>query len=346
MMEYKSSDPVKLSGDGRAVIAVDQRILPEKWEEMTITNAEQAYEAIKTLAVRGAPCIGVFAGYAVYVCAIAHKDEFEFLDSLKKDCELIVSARPTAVNLSWAVKRMLSCVDEKASPDETVQRLKAEAIAIHEEDIAICRAIAEYGLELIKDGSSVITHCNAGALATSRYGTGLGALLLGAERGMSFHAYVDETRPLLQGARLTAYELHNAGVDTTLMCDNMASYIMSTGKINACMVGCDRVAANGDTANKIGTSGLAVMAKHYGVPFYVFCPSSTIDLNCKSGKDIVIEQRPSEEITTLYYSRQIAPKGIKCLNPAFDVTPSGLITAIVTEKGILYPPYDMTKFIG
>lgn len=345
-MEYKSSDPVKLSGDGRAVIAVDQRILPEKWEEMTITNAEQAYEAIKTLAVRGAPCIGVFAGYAVYVCAIAHKDEFEFLDSLKKDCELIVSARPTAVNLSWAVKRMLSCVDEKASPDETVQRLKAEAIAIHEEDIAICRAIAEYGLELIKDGSSVITHCNAGALATSRYGTGLGALLLGAERGMSFHAYVDETRPLLQGARLTAYELHNAGVDTTLMCDNMASYIMSTGKINACMVGCDRVAANGDTANKIGTSGLAVMAKHYGVPFYVFCPSSTIDLNCKSGKDIVIEQRPSEEITTLYYSRQIAPKGIKCLNPAFDVTPSGLITAIVTEKGILYPPYDMTKFIG
>ena len=280
------------------------------------------------------------------MCAIAHKDEFEFLDSLKKDCELIVSARPTAVNLSWAVKRMLSCVDEKASPDETVQRLKAEAIAIHEEDIAICRAIAEYGLELIKDGSSVITHCNAGALATSRYGTGLGALLLGAERGMSFHAYVDETRPLLQGARLTAYELHNAGVDTTLMCDNMASYIMSTGKINACMVGCDRVAANGDTANKIGTSGLAVMAKHYGVPFYVFCPSSTIDLNCKSGKDIVIEQRPSEEITTLYYSRQIAPKGIKCLNPAFDVTPSGLITAIVTEKGILYPPYDMTKFIG
>lgn len=346
MIEYKKSDPVKLSEDGRAVIAVDQRILPEKWVDMTITNAEQAYDAIKTLAVRGAPCIGVFAGYAVYVCAYRHKDKSNFLDSLKKDCEYIVSSRPTAVNLSWAVKRMLSCIDDKASAEDTVSRLKAEAIAIHEEDIAICRAIAEYGLELIKDGSTVITHCNAGALATSRYGTGLGSLLLGAERGLTFHAYVDETRPLLQGARLTAYELMNGGVDTTLMCDNMASYIMSTGKVNACMVGCDRVAANGDTANKIGTSGLAIIAKHYGVPFYVFCPSSTIDINCRSGKDIVIEQRDPREVSELYYSRQIAPKDVKCLNPAFDVTPNELITAIVTEKGILYPPYDMTKVFG
>lgn len=343
MTDFSVNDPVRLSRDGNSVEIIDQRLLPEKRVTLSITNAQQAYDAIKTLAVRGAPCIGIFAAFSVYICALSHSGEDGFWEKLKSDAELIASARPTAVNLSWAVGRMMRCAEGvKAHGEEAVvQALKTQAQAVREEDILTCKTIAEHGLTLIKDGSSVITHCNAGALATSRYGTGLGPLLLGAERGMTFHAYVDETRPLLQGARLTAYELMNAGADTTLMCDNMASYLMSQKKIDACMVGCDRVALNGDTANKIGTSGLAVLAKHYGVPFYVFCPTSTIDSECTSGSEIVIEQRPPEEITQLYYSRQIAPEGVKCLNPAFDVTPNELITAIVTEKGIVYPPYDL-----
>ena len=203
----------------------------------------------------------------------------------------------------------------------------------------MCRAISEYGLELVKDGDGILTHCNAGPLATSRYGTGLGTLFLGKERGYEFHAYCDETRPLLQGARLTSYELEKAGIDTTLICDNMASIVMKEGRINACFVGCDRVAANGDTANKIGTSGVAILAKHYGIPFYVFCPSSTIDFSCRTGADIKIELRPPEEIKTKFFEKPMALPETKCYNPAFDVTDNDLITAIVTEKGICRAPY-------
>ena len=343
-MEYLSTDPVRLSEDLTVIEAIDQTQLPNKVSTIRLRTAEEIASAIKTLAVRGAPCIGVCAAYGIYVCAKRLEDRGEevFWRELREDSELISTARPTAVNLSWAVKRMMALAEGSMGLDRTelIALLLNEARRIHEDDIATCRMISEFGLTLIHDGDSVITHCNAGALATSRYGTGLGPLLLGAERGFGFHAYVDETRPLLQGARLTAYELMNAGVDTTLICDNMASYVMAQGGISACMVGCDRVAANGDTANKIGTSGLAVLAKHYGVPFYVFCPFSTIDTSCKTGDDIEIEMRSGEELTEQFFEKRIAPRGVKCLDPAFDVTPAELITAIVTEKGIYYPPFD------
>ncbi|MBQ8613728.1 MAG: S-methyl-5-thioribose-1-phosphate isomerase, partial [Ruminiclostridium sp.] len=251
------------------------------------------------------------------------------------------SSRPTAVNLSFALNRV-----EKAAFSEkgngVTSMLKAmedESRRIHTEDMEMCRAISEYGLTLVKDGDGILTHCNAGPLATSKYGTGLGTLFLGAEKGYTFHVYSDEPRPLLQGARLTEYELHKAGIDVTLICDNMASIVMKQGKIQACFVGCDRVAANGDTANKIGTSGVAVLAKHYGIPFYVFCPSSTIDFNCKTGEDIKIEEREPAEISTKFFSSPVAPAGVKCYNPAFDVTDNELITAIITEKGICRAPY-------
>jgi len=345
-MNYLPDDPVILNNNETAILAIDQRKLPRSEEHLTLSSAAETAEAIRTLAVRGAPCIGICAGYGVYISARNHSAETAeaFLYHTREDATVIETARPTAVNLSWAVNRMMKVLDQNASltPHEITEKLKTEAIRIHEEDIDICRRIAENGLKLIKDGASVITHCNAGALATSRYGTGLGPLLLGAQKGMHFHAYVDETRPLLQGARLTAYELSKAGIETTLMCDNMAAYLMSQGKIDACVVGCDRVAANGDTANKIGTSGLAIIAKHFGVPFYVFCPTPTIDKCCKSGKDIRIEQRKGDEITTMHFSQPIAPEGISCLNPAFDVTPASLITAIITENGITRPPFDFS----
>lgn len=208
----------------------------------------------------------------------------------------------------------------------------------------MCLKIAEYGLSLIKDGFGILTHCNAGPLATSRYGTALGPILLGHERGFILRVFADETRPLLQGARLTSYELDQAGVDVTLICDNMASMVMKQGKIDCCFVGCDRVAANGDTANKIGTSQVAIMAKHYGIPFYVLGPVSSIDINCKSGDDIVIEERDPEEIRSKFYANPMAPASVKCYNPAFDVTDHELISAIITDRGILYPPF--TESIG
>lgn len=347
-MIYCENDPVRLSDDGRAVIAIDQTLLPNEKKFIRLETAGEIFEAIKRLRVRGAPCIGICAGYGMYVCGVKIAEEYpqnELISKLKETAEYLNCARPTAVNLSWALKRLVKCAENNSgrSAEEILYRMKCEAVRIHEEDIETCKKIAEYGLTLVKDGDGILTHCNAGALATSRYGTGLGTLLLGAERGYVFHTYVDETRPLLQGARLTSYELINAGVDTTLMCDNMAGYAMKSGLINACFVGCDRVASNGDTANKIGTSGVAVLAKYYGIPFYVFCPTSTIDTSCKDGGDIVIEMRDGDEIRKMYFEKPVAPEGVKCLNPAFDVTPAELITAIVTEKGIFYPPFDFAK---
>ena len=310
---------IRLSSDENAIIILDQRLLPSKVEYIELRTEKEMYDAIKLLKVRGAPAIGIFAAYAMYVLSrTSHKPLCEIAQLLK-------SSRPTAVNLQWAVDRMLS-VDPA--------NMREECLAIHEEDVDMCKAMSEIGLTLIKDGDGVLTHCNAGPLATSRYGTGLGPLILGRERGMNFKAYVDETRPLLQGARITALELMNAGVDVTLICDNMAGEVMKAGKINAVFVGCDRVAANGDIANKIGTSGVAVLAKHYKIPFYVFAPASTIDLNCATGADIVIEERDCGEITDLYFKEPIAPSGVKCFNPSFDVTPNELITNIVTEKGM------------
>ena len=339
-LKYKKTDSVQLSDDRTSVVIIDQTLLPNKLEYLTLTKADEMYEAIKQLRVRGAPAIGIFAAYAMAVLSKSIPSGSGFMAELERLGEYLVSSRPTAVNLSWAVSRQLALA--KTLPPEAVpEALLDEAVKIHLDDISTCMAIAEYGLSLLHEGDTVLTHCNAGALATSRYGTGLGALLLGAERGIKLKAFVDETRPLLQGARLTAYELKNAGVDVSLICDNMAAYFMSKGMINAVFVGCDRVAANGDTANKIGTLGAAVAAKHFGVPFYVCCPTSTIDINCKSGDDIVIEERDGSEVAELYYAQRMAPEGIICRSPAFDVTPSELITAIITERGILRGPYDL-----
>ena len=301
---------------------LDQTALPNRIEYINPKTKEDYYYAIKTLQVRGAPAIGIFAGYAM---ALLDEDKYE----LKKYLD---SSRPTAVNLSWATSRMLKAYENGKS-------LIDEAIAIHNEDIEMCKKISEYGLSLLKDGDGILTHCNAGALATSEYGTGLGPLLLGKEKGYTFHAYTDETRPLLQGARLTSFELEKAGIDVTLICDNMASLVMKQGKINAVLVGTDRIAANGDIANKIGTSGVAILAKHYNIPFYVLGPYSTIDFNCPTGDAIVIEEREPSEIKEMWYREPMALKETKCYNPAFDVTDNELITAIITDRGIIRAPF-------
>lgn len=304
------------------LFVLDQTKLPNEEIYFTPKTKEDYYYAIKKLQVRGAPAIGIFAGYAMAL-----------LDGNKEELKAYLdSCRPTAVNLSYATSRML-----KAYKDG--KNLLDEATAIHNEDIEMCRKISEYGLSLLHDGDGVLTHCNAGELATSKYGTGLGPLILGAEKGYNFHAYVDETRPLLQGARLTSYELEKAGIDTTLICDNMASLVMKQGKINAVLVGTDRIAANGDIANKIGTSGVAILAKYYGIPFYVLGPYSTIDYKCKTGDDIVIEEREQSEIKEMWYKKPMVLPETKCYNPAFDVTDNSLITAIITDRGILRAPY-------
>ena len=267
---------VRLSADENAVEILDQTLLPNRVEYLRLETAEQLYEAVFKLRVRGAPAIGVCAGFGMYV--LARKISDDILPELRRAGEYLVSSRPTAVNLSWAVKRMLACAERGySSRDELLSALRSECTAICDEDIATCRAISENGLSLVKSGDGILTHCNAGALAAVEYGTGLGTLLLGRERGYEFHVYSDETRPLLQGARLTSFELNHAGIDVTLICDNAASLLMKQGKIQACFVGCDRVAANGDVANKIGTRSVAINAKFHGIPFYVFCPGSTID---------------------------------------------------------------------
>ena len=258
------------------------------------------------------------------------------------DGELLGSARPTAVNLRWAVGEMLDAAKTHLKDDraELLEALYRKAVDIHDDDIAKCNAISEYGLSLLKDGDGVLTHCNAGPLATSRYGTGQGPFLLAAERGIHIRVFADETRPLLQGARLTSYELQRAGVDVTLICDNMASMVMKNGWVQACFVGCDRIAANGDFANKIGTSGVAILAKHYGIPVYTLGPTSTIDMNCPDGAHIPIELRDGDEIKNLWYEKPMALPEVKCFNPSFDVTDHELLTGIVTEKGICYPPFN------
>ncbi|MCD7769493.1 MAG: S-methyl-5-thioribose-1-phosphate isomerase [Oscillospiraceae bacterium] len=324
-----------------AVRIIDQTRLPGELVYLDLRTREEMYEAIHSLRVRGAPAIGIFAAYAVYVLAERYEPA-DFFEALDCDCDYLISSRPTAVNLACQTERMRSLAHAiQGQPTKDIlSALRAEAIAIHREDIAMCRAIAEAGLSLLHPGDTVLTHCNAGPLATSEYGTGLGPLMLAAERGMDIKAYVDETRPLLQGARLTAWELQNAGIDCTLICDNMAALAMQQGKIQAVLAGCDRMAANGDAANKIGTMGAAILAKHFGVPVYILLPSSTIDLSCATGADIPIEYRDGEEIRSKWYTQPMAPTGVKCWNPAFDVTDHTLITAIVTEKGVLYPPYE------
>lgn len=336
-------DNVKLSDDKCSVIIIDQTKLPTVTEYLTLSTAKDLYDAIFELKVRGAPAIGICAGFGIYVLArtIEAEDYDTFYQKFKEYQEYLNSSRPTAVNLSWALNRMEKVVTDHQRMEikEILALLEKECQMIQDEDMEMCRAISEYGLSLIKEGDGILTHCNAGPLATSRYGTALGPLFLGKERGMEFKVFADETRPLLQGARLTSYELQKAGIDVTLICDNMASLVMKNGWVQACFVGCDRVAANGDAANKIGTSGVAILAKHYGIPFYVLGPSSTIDLNCKTGADIEIELRNPDEIKKKFYEKPMALDEVKCYNPAFDVTDHSLISGIVTEHGICRAPY-------
>lgn len=337
------AENVHLTPAEDALEIIDQTLLPGEKKLIRLKNRDELYEAIFSLRVRGAPAIGIFAGYALYVLArsIPAPDFSHFYAALQKEAEYLEQSRPTAVNLSWALTRMLRTArlhHDKSRP-QLLDALRQEAIRIQEEDIQMNLKISQNGLSLLKPGFGLLTHCNAGPLATSIHGTALGPILLGQQQGYGFHVYSDETRPLLQGARLTAYELYEAGVDVTLICDNMASLVMAQGKIDACLVGCDRIAANGDTANKIGTSGVAILAHHYGIPVYVLGPSSTIDLSCPSGRDIVIEERDGDEIRSKFYAQPQAPAGVKCYNPAFDVTPAELISGIVTEKGVFRYPF-------
>ena len=337
--------PNRLDDENSALVILDQTLLPNEVKYLALHTNEEICHAIKTLQVRGAPAIGVAAGYGAYLGAkAAPEDNFEaFYNYFQAICADLAASRPTAVNLFWALRRMdqkvLSMKDCLVADIKTA--LRQEALDIHQEDIAQNKAISEYGLSLLKPGDGLLTHCNAGPIATSEYGTALGPILLGQERGFDFKVFADETRPLLQGARLTAFELHRAGVDVTLICDNMASMVMKNGWVQACLVGCDRVAANGDAANKIGTSGVAILAKHYGIPFYVLGPTTTIDLDCPTGEDIPIEQRNPEEIRSLWYEKPMAPD-CKMFNPAFDVTDHSLIAGIITEKGIARPPYTQS----
>ncbi len=333
---------VALNEEKDALVVLDQRLLPNETRFLTLRTTEEIVSAIRSLAVRGAPAIGIAAAYAYYLSArraVGKENRYTYLNGEKA---LLLSARPTAVNLSWALERIertaLKCA---RFPDHAfLSRLLEEAELIRAEDASNNRKMAEYGLSLLKPNDGVLTHCNAGWLATSEYGTALGPLYLAKERGIPLRVYADETRPLLQGARLTAYELSEAGVNVTLLCDNMACSLMQKGLVQAVFVGCDRAAKNGDCANKIGTAGLAVIARHFHIPVYFFVPVSTVDWNCPTGKDIVIEQRGGEELTHLWYEKPMAPEGVKTYNPAFDVTEHSLITGIVTERGIVSAPLE------
>ena len=340
IMDY---DTVALDEERHALAIIDQTQLPYRTEILYLTTQKEIWNAIYLLQVRGAPAIGVAAGIGIYLAAREiQADNFEdFYRQFREAKDYLDSSRPTAVNLSWALRRQEGVVlAHKDRPlPEIVEALHQEAIRIREEDIRVCRAIGENGLTLVKPGDGLLTHCNAGKLAAVKYGTATAPMYLGQERGYNFKIYADETRPLLQGARLTAYELAESGMDVTLLCDNMSATAMRKGWIQAVFVGCDRVAANGDTANKIGTSMAALAAKRYGIPFYVCAPTSTIDMETASGEDIHIELRKDYEVTEMWYAHRMAPEGIKVFNPAFDVTDHDLITGIVTEYGVARPPY-------
>ncbi len=330
--------------DGR-VRLIDQTLLPNEFKQIYCDDVDSVWEAIKSLRVRGAPAIGI-AGALGAVLGIWNSTATNYADfaaELKKVTDYLATSRPTAVNLFWALNR----IKEKAAKHshlglaELKQVLLSEVLLIIEEDRAMCRAIGRHGLELIRDGDTILTHCNAGGLATSDYGTALAVMFTAHEAGKNIHVYADETRPLLQGARLTTWELMQAGIDVTLICDSMAAQVMKEGKVQCIIVGADRIAANGDTANKIGTYGVAILAKEHGIPFYVAAPTSTLDFSLATGELIPIEQRGAEEITE-GFGKRTAPEGVKVYSPAFDVTPARLITAIITEKGIARPPYEIS----
>jgi methylthioribose-1-phosphate isomerase len=325
---------------------IDQRLLPGELVRLQCRDIEQLSDAIKTLAVRGAPAIGVAAAYGpvLNMQKLTDADDLKRgLDALSKSCVYLASSRPTAVNLFWALDRVRQKANKfvEGNPDAKLRTLRetvlSEANAIYQEDVDMCRRIGENGQKFIKQGAGILTHCNAGALATAGQGTALSLMFEAHKKGRKFSVYVDETRPLLQGARLTAWELKQAGIEVIVICDNMAGHLMKQGHIDAVITGADRIAANGDTANKIGTYSLSILAKDHGIPFYIAAPSSTFDLRIKSGNEIPIEQRAAEEVTT-FEKTQIAPEGVKVYNPAFDVTEAANITAIITEKGVIENP--------
>ena len=341
-----SYETVALDEQEDALIILDQTKLPGEVSILRLKEQRDIWQAIYLLQVRGAPAIGVAAAFGLYLAAkdIQANTWEEFYPIFRKAKEYLNSSRPTAVNLSWALNRMekIAVKSKEKSIPEIKELLRKESTAIKSEDIWMCRQIGEYGLTLLKDGDGILTHCNAGQLATSKYGTALAPIHLGRERGMNFKVFCDETRPLLQGVRLSAFELIADGVDTTVICDNMASQVMKNGWVNVVFVGCDRIAANGDACNKIGTSGVAILAKYYGIPFYVLAPTSTIDMSIEKGEDIVIEQRPAEEVTEMWYQQRMAPRSVKVYNPAFDFADHELITGIVTEYGIARPPFNQS----
>lgn len=322
---------------------IDQTLLPNRLRYVYCRNTRALWYAIKTMKIRGAPALGIAGGFGIVLGlkGFKPKDSSELLKKLDDIIHYLGSSRPTAVNLFWALERMRSvALKNLYRPFNQLKGiLFEEAISIYEEDRGICRKMAEYGARLIEDGDRLLTHCNAGALATADFGTALGVIYTAASEGKRLKVYVDETRPLLQGARLTAWELKHSKIDVTLICDSMAATLMAQGGVDKVLVGADRIASNGDTANKIGTYNLAVLCEYHKIPFYIVAPVSSFDFNLKSGRDIPIEQRDSDEIFE-FSGHRIAPRGIKAFNPAFDVTPNRLITAIVTEKGIFRKPFS------
>ena len=319
---------------------VDQRRLPGDLVEIECRQVDDVFKAIRTLQVRGAPAIGIAAAYGVCLAAAEAGDDTAIVvGRVHAAADYLAQSRPTAINLFWALDRMrgaVAALPAGATADELRSALLREARAIHDEDRQMCRAIGQYGATLLSDGQGVLTHCNAGGLAASEYGTALAAIYAAHEAGKRLSVYVDETRPLLQGSRLTAWELLRHGIETTLICDSMAAHVMAQGRVGAVVVGADRIAANGDTANKIGTYGLAVAAAAHAIPFYVAAPSSSFDLSLASGGQIPIEERSADEITG-GFGQRTAPEGVRVYNPAFDVTPARLIAAIICERGIIQP---------
>lgn len=336
--------------DGKIKI-IDQTLLPNELKYVYCDDRESIYHAIKTLMVRGAPAIGIAGamGTVVGIKDIEAKDFESFFKEMKDVTSYLGSSRPTAVNLFWGLKRMEETAKKNSQKpvSEIKEILLKEAITILEEDKEICRKIGENGEAFLKEGSCVITHCNAGGLATGDFGTALAVMFAATDKGKKISVYADETRPLLQGSRLTAWELKNAGIDVTLICDNMAAHTMKQKKVDCVIVGADRIAANGDVANKIGTYSLSIIAKEHNVPFYVAAPASTFDLTIASGEEIPIEERGSDEVTSIS-GHKIAPEDIKVFNPAFDVTPASNIEAIITEMGVIHNPdtEKVKKIIG
>ncbi|AWB44011.1 S-methyl-5-thioribose-1-phosphate isomerase [Paenibacillus sp. CAA11] len=343
MTSLTNSPLLSIRWEDNQLILLDQRLLPDEIVFLELTTPEEVWEAIASMKVRGAPAIGISAAYGVALAGMRFSGEpGEWLAEMTRVADYLATSRPTAVNLFWALDRMKDRAAllnaEQADVENRNLGLLAEAVLIHQEDEEVCRLIGEHALPLFESGMGVLTHCNAGGLATAKYGTALAPIYLAQEKGLPLKVFADETRPVLQGARLTAFELQQAGVDVTLITDNMAAHVMSKGWVQAVIVGTDRIAANGDVANKIGTYGVAVLAKAHGIPFYVACPLSTIDLNTPTGADIPIEERPDSEITEAF-GKRTAPAGIKVFNPAFDITPNEYVTAIITEKGIVRPPF-------